>query len=137
MGLVSRSHRPKASDGALEPRRREYVHMWRSPRRISALPPRTDTMNSQRRVAMHVAPRTVNRPLLLELAGDNSPEGREDERGYEDGRDHLAHATSVAETAPDHTQHTARNFFIWGCCRALPLPVAGSNFFSCIPESNS
>ena len=66
-------------------------------------------MNSQRRVAMHVAPRTVNRSLLLELAGDNSPESREDKREYEDGRDHLAHATSVAETAPDHTQHTARN----------------------------
>ena len=56
---------------------------------------------------------------------------------YEDGRDHLAHATSVAETTPDHTQHTARNFFLWGCCRALPLPVAGSIFFSCIPGSNS
>ena len=28
MGLVPRSHRPKASDGALEPRRREYVHIW-------------------------------------------------------------------------------------------------------------
>ena len=66
-------------------------------------------MNSQRRVAMHVAPRTANRSFLLELAGDNSPEGREDEREYEDGRDHLANATSVAEAAPDHTQHTVRN----------------------------
>ena len=94
-------------------------------------------MNSQRRVAMHVAPRTVNRSPLLELAGDNSPEGREDEREYEDGRDHLAHATSVAETTPDHTQHTAHNFFLWGCCRALPLPVAGSKNVSCIPGSNS
>ena len=90
------------------------------------LPPRTGTINSQRRVAMHVAPRAVNRSLLLELAGDNSPEGRADEREYEDGRDHLAHATSVAETTPDHTQHTAHNLFLWVCCRALPLPVAGS-----------
>jgi len=111
-----------------------YMRMQpRSSRRISALPvgggfrpPRTDTMNSQRRVSMHVAPGTVDRSPLLGLAGDNSPEGREDEREYEDGRDHLAHATSVAETTPDHTQHTAHNFYLWGCCRALPLPVAGS-----------
>ena len=66
-------------------------------------------MNSQRRVAMHVAPRTVNRSFLLGLAGGNSPEGRVDEREYEDGRDHLAHAASVAETTPGHTQHTAHN----------------------------
>ena len=58
---------------------------------------------------MHVAPRAVNRSLLLELAGDNSPEGREDEREYEDGRDHLAQATSAAEIATwPRTEHCAQ-----------------------------
>ena len=71
-------------------------------------------------------PRAVNMSLLLELERDKTArraKGVKEKR--EDGRGHLDHATSVAETAYLHTAHCASQFSPLGC-RALTLPMAGS-----------
>ena len=61
-------------------------------------PPRTGTMNSQRCVAVHVAPKAVNQPPVLGLVRDKAV-GLGGERENGDGRGIFAHAASVAETA--------------------------------------
>ena len=66
----------------------------------------TGTVNSQRRVAMHTAPRAVSRPFLLGLERDEAAQRACGMRKKGHGRDQPARATPVAE-APAHTHNPA------------------------------